>query len=226
MRKQTEQLPMESAPTTRESVPAWASLRIGDVVPDFSARSTHGMVRLSDFRKRWLVFFSHPADFTPVCTSEFIALSQAAERFEEMGCSLLGHSVDSLFSHIAWVRAIRDDLGVTVPFPIVEDPTLEIARAFGMVPADVGHAASVRAVYFIDPQGVLMATTCYPVAVGRSVEEMLRTLAALQRTQGDAVMTPEGWQPGDDVLLPPDFTAEAALAADRPTSWFYRKVAG
>jgi len=139
-------------------------LRIGDTVPDFTARTTHGMVRLSDFRGRWLMFFSHPADFTPVCTSEFMAIAAAAARFEELGCSLLGHSVDSLFSHLAWMRAIRDDLGVSVPFPIVEDPTLEIARAFGMVPADVRHAASVRAVYFIDPDGVLMATTFYPIS--------------------------------------------------------------
>jgi peroxiredoxin (alkyl hydroperoxide reductase subunit C) len=200
-----------------------APLRIGDTVPDFTARSTHGMVRLSDFRGRWLMFFAHPADFTPVCTSEFMAIATAADRFEALGCSLLGHSVDSLFSHLAWMRAIRDDLGVSVSFPIVEDPTLEIARAFGMVQADVRHAASVRAVYFIDPDGVLMATTFYPVSVGRSVEEMLRTLAALVRTQAGTVMTPEGWQPGDAVLLPPEFTADAVLASSRSTGWFYRK---
>ena len=140
-------------------------LRIGDVVPDFTARSTQGMLRLSEFRGRWLVFFSHPADFTPVCTSEFMTLANQASRFEAMGCALIGHSVDSLFSHLAWIRAIRDDLGVSVPFPIVEDTSLEIARAFGMVPADVRHASTVRAVYFIDPDGVLAASTAYPVAV-------------------------------------------------------------
>jgi peroxiredoxin (alkyl hydroperoxide reductase subunit C) len=174
-----------------------APLRIGDVVPDFTARSTHGMVRLSDFHGRWLIFFSHPADFTPVCTSEFMTLAKQARRFEELGCALIGHSVDSLFSHLAWIRAIRDDLGVSVPFPIVEDPTLEIARAYGMVSADVRNASTVRAVFFIDPDGVLAASTSYPVAVGRSVEEMLRILAALQRTHGQSVVTPEGWQPGD-----------------------------
>ena len=201
-------------------------LRIGDAVPDFTARTTQGMVRLSEFRGRWLVFFSHPADFTPVCTSEFMAIAAAADRFEALGCSLLGHSIDSLFSHLAWIRAIHDELGVRVPFPVVEDPTLEIARAFGMVPADVHHAASVRAVYFINPDGVLAASTSYPVAVGRSVVEMLRILAALQRTHGEAVMTPEGWQPGDAVLAPPCFTAEDALAAGRPTGWFYREADG
>lgn len=201
-------------------------LRIGDVVPDFTARSTNGMLRLSDFRGRWLVFFSHPADFTPVCTSEFMTLANQASRFEAMGGALIGHSVDSLFSHLAWIRAIRDDLGVSVPFPIVEDTSLEIARAFGMVPADVRHASTVRAVYFIDPDGVLAASTAYPVAVGRSVAEMLRILAALQRTYGEAVMTPEGWQPGDAVLAPPCFTADEALAAERPTGWFYRETDG
>jgi peroxiredoxin (alkyl hydroperoxide reductase subunit C) len=169
---------------------------------DFTARSTHGMVRLSDYRGRWLLFFSHPADFTPVCTSEFIAFARAADQFEELGCSLLGHSVDSLFSHLAWLRAIRDDLGVTIPFPIVEDPTLEIARAFGMAGYGENHSSSVRAVCFIDPEGTLVASTVYPITVGRSVAEMLRTVAALQRTASEPVMTPEGWQPGDPVLLP------------------------
>lgn len=201
-----------------------APLRIGDVVPDFTARSTQGMLRLSDFRGRWLMFFSHPADFTPVCTSEFMTLAREAPRFAAMDCVLIGHSVDSLFSHLAWIRAIRDDLGVSVPFPIVEDPSLEIARAFGMVPADVRHAGTVRAVYFIDPDGVLAASTAYPVAVGRCVEEMLRILAALQRTQDGAVMTPEGWHVGDAVLAPPCFTAEDALAAERTTGWFYREA--
>ncbi|KUR76740.1 peroxiredoxin [Novosphingobium sp. Fuku2-ISO-50] len=211
-----------SAPSVSLTAPDM-SLRIGDTVPNFAARTTQGMMRLSDFRGRWLIFFSHPADFTPVCTSEFMAIAAAAGRFEALGCSLLGHSVDSLFSHLAWIRAIRDDLGVVVPFPIVEDPTLEIARAFGMVHADVRHAASVRAVYYINPDGVLMATTFYPIGVGRSVDEMLRTLAALVRTHDGTVMTPEGWQPGDAVLSPPEFTADAVFAASGPTSWFYRK---
>lgn len=201
---------------------AYPPLRLGDHVPDFAARSTQGFVRLSDYRGRWLVFFSHPADFTPVCTSEFLALAGAADRFAALDCELLGHSVDSLFSHLAWLRAIRDDLGVSVPFPIVEDPTLEIARAFGMVGAGESHAAAVRAVYFINPQGVLMASVCYPLAVGRSVEEMLRVVSALQRTEGDVVMTPANWQAGEPALLPPEFTADGALSAASGTSWFYR----
>lgn len=214
-------MPNSGAPVVQPSPPIMP-LRVGDAVPDFTARSTHGMVQLFDFRGRWLVLFSHPADFTPVCTSEFVALARQAPRFAKMGCALLGHSVDSLFSHLAWVRAIRDDLGVTVPFPILEDPTLEIGRAFGMLPPDMRNASTVRSVYFIDPDGRLAASTAYPVSVGRSVEEMLRMLAALQRTHGRDVMTPEGWQPGDPVLAAPGFTAQEALAGEGATSWYYR----
>ena len=215
-------MPLDSASSPAQPAPAPTPLRLGDLVPDFTARSTQGMVRLSDFRGRWLVFFSHPADFTPVCTSEFVSLARQAPRFAQMECALLGHSVDSLFSHLAWLRAIRDDLGVTVPFPILEDPTLEIGRAFGMVGADVRHAGTVRAVYFIDPGGRLAASTAYPVSVGRSVEEMLRMLAALQRTHGRDVMTPADWQPGDTLLAPAGFTQNEALEAVRATGWFYR----
>ena len=202
----------------------YAPVRIGEAAPDFVARSTEGMVRLSDYRGRWLVFFSHPGDFTPVCTSEFVAFARAFERFEALGCSLLGHSVDSLFSHLAWIRALHDDLGVTVPFPIVEDPNLEIARAFGMVSAEAHNAASVRAAYFIDPAGIVRAMNWYPLAVGRSVDEMLRIVAALQRTEDGQCLAPEGWQPGDPLLAPPGFSKQEALAAGKATEWFYRPV--
>lgn len=199
-------------------------VRIGEAAPDFIARTTEGMMRLSDYRGRWLVFFSHPADFTPVCTSEFIALAHQFARFEALGCSLLGHSVDSVFSHLAWMRAIRDDLGVTIPFPIVEDPNMEIARAFGMVSIEMHHAASVRAVYFIDPEGIVRAMTWYPLAVGRSVEEMLRIVAALQQTQDGNGVTPEGWMPGGTLLAPPASRRDDVLASTSATGWFYREV--
>lgn len=204
----------------------FAPVRIGEPAPDFVARSTEGMIRLSDYRGRWLVFFSHPADFTPVCTSEFVTLAGAFDQFEAMECSLLGHSVDSLFSHLAWMRALRDDLGITVPFPIVEDPNLEIARAFGMVSAEMHNAASVRAVYFIDPEGIVRAMNWYPLAVGRSVDEMLRIVAALRRTHDGRFLTPEGWRPGDPVLAPPGFSKADALSSTKATGWFYRRVEG
>lgn len=201
-----------------------AVVRIGELAPDFSARSTQGPVSLDGYRGRWLVFFSHPADFTPVCTSEFLAFARAADRFAALDCALLGHSVDSLFSHLAWLRALQDSFGVAIPFPLVEDPTLEIARAFGMVSAEAGDAASVRAVYVIDPDGIVRAVNWYPVTVGRSVEEILRLVAALKRTADGAVLTPEGWQPGDRLLAPPRFLADEALAGESASAWFYREI--
>lgn len=201
-----------------------AAIRIGEPAPDFTARSTHGPVSLDQFRGRWLVFFSHPADFTPVCTSEFIAFAQAADRFAALDCALLGHSVDSLFSHLAWVRALRDAFGVAIPFPLVEDPTLEIARAFGMVSAQAGDAASVRAVYVIDPAGIVQAVNWYPVSVGRSVDEILRLVAALKRTADGTVLTPEGWRPGQRLLAQPRFLAAEALASETAAGWFYSEI--
>lgn len=196
-----------------------APVRIGEAAPDFLARSTEGMVRLSDYRGRWLVFFSHPGDFTPVCTSEFIDLARAHERFAALGCSLLGHSVDSLFSHLGWIRLIRDETGVVVPFPIVEDVGLSIARRFGMLAADAASAASVRATYFIDPDGIVRAQICYPASVGRSVEEMLRLVAALQQTAGGDRLAPSGWQPGGKTLALPPMTAAEVLASETGKPW-------
>lgn len=200
-------------------------LRLGEEAPDFTARSTRGHVSLSDFRGRWLALFSHPADFTPVCTSEFVALAQAHARFAALGCELMALSVDSLFAHLAWIRAIRDRFDVTVEFPIIEDPTLEIARAYGMVGPDAIDASAVRVTYFIDPDGVLRASTCYPATVGRSVEEMLRLIAALQRVHDGGALAPEGWTPGRDLLAVPSHDIADVLAAPGSTDWFYSSIA-
>jgi peroxiredoxin (alkyl hydroperoxide reductase subunit C) len=196
-------------------------LRIGDVAPEFSARTTAGDVTLSQYRGKWLVLFSHPADFTPVCTSEFVALAKAADRFAALDCALFGLSVDSLYSHIAWIRAIREAFDVTIIFPVIEDPSMAVGRAFGMIDDKARDSAAIRSTYFIDPEGVVRAITTYPHNVGRSVEEMLRIVAALQRASGDAVLIPEGWQPGDEVLLPPATAAGNEDAAD----WFCKRVA-
>jgi peroxiredoxin (alkyl hydroperoxide reductase subunit C) len=197
------------------------SLRIGDTAPVFQARTTLGEVSLDQYRGRWLVFFSHPADFTPVCTSEFVALARAASQFEAMKCSLLGLSVDSLYAHVAWVRTIQEMFGVTVSFPIVEDPSMAIGRAYDMLDEAAQDSAAVRVSYFIDPAGTIRALTWYPMSVGRSVDEMIRIVAALQRTASNEVMTPEGWRPGGDVLLPPTQGVSEALKAGAPKSWFY-----
>ncbi|WP_336960079.1 peroxiredoxin [Sphingobium aquiterrae] len=202
--------------------PVSHSLQIGDVAPNFLARTTMGTINLSDYRGRWLVLFSHPADFTPVCTSEFIALSKAKARFDALGCQLLAVSVDSLYAHLGWIRAIQDAFGVTVSFPIVEDASLAIGRAYGMISEGSTDAATMRSTFFIDPEGIIRAIICYPATVGRSVEEMLRVLAALQRVDIDDVVTPEGWHPGDDVLLPPHADQASMLGEGDASCWFHR----
>lgn len=214
---------MDQTPT---SLPPCAGLRIGDFAPDFEARSTIGPVRLSAHRGRWLVLFSHPADFTPVCTTEFVALAREAAAFEARDCALMALSVDSLFSHFAWLRMIRDRFGVEVRFPILEDPTLVIARAFGMVSAQDNDSAAVRTTFFIDPKGVIRAMTCYPANLGRSVPEMLRILDGLQAIDTKGALAPANWQPGEPLLKPPTQTLDEVFDAEDATSWFLRDEQG
>ena len=185
-----------------------------------------GHVSLSDYYGRWLVLFSHPGDFTPVCTTEFVALSKATDRFAALSCALLAVSVDSLYSHLAWVRAIRENFGVTVSFPIIEDTSMVIGRAYGMIADTAGDAGTMRSTFFIDPAGIVRAVTCYPATVGRSVDEMLRMVAALQRVDAENIVTPEGWQPGDAVLMPAEVHQDATLASTAGEHWFHRIVPG
>ncbi|GGD48930.1 peroxiredoxin [Croceicoccus pelagius] len=206
--------------------PPCSGLRIGDVAPDFSARSTAGNVRLSDFRGRWLILFSHPADFTPVCTTEFVELAKVAKDFADRDCALMALSVDSLFSHFAWLRMIRDRFGVEVRFPIIEDPTLVIGRAYGMVAADAHDSGTVRTTFFIDPDGVVRAMTCYPANVGRSTPEMLRMLDALQATNDATVLAPANWQAGDPLLQQPTATLDDVYGAAGDGDWFLRTMNG
>jgi peroxiredoxin (alkyl hydroperoxide reductase subunit C) len=204
--------------------PQGRPLRIGDIAPSFEARSTLGEIRLDDYRGKWLVFFSHPADFTPVCTSEFVAIAKAADAFAALDCGLLGLSVDSLYSHLAWVQAIHQAFNVRIPFAIVEDPSMAVGRAYGMIEPDADDSSSVRATYFIDPDGVIRAMTWYPLNIGRSVDEMLRMVAALQRTAKGDVLAPEGWRPGKDLLLaPPQDQQGVVVEGDAP--WFHRMQA-
>ena len=182
-----------------------------------------GPIRLSGLRGRWVILFSHPADFTPVCSTEFVELARRQGDFDALDCQLLGLSVDSLFSHLAWTRALREAFGTAITFPILEDPSMVIGRAYGMIDAQSADSASMRATFYIDPEGVIRAHTCYPHTVGRSVAEMLRLLQALREVAagnvtGVDVLTPQGWQPGEPRLLPPDTTTE------RP-DWFCRTEA-
>lgn len=203
--------------------------RLNEPAPDFKARTTHGDRCLSDYHGKWLILFSHPADFTPVCTTEFIAFAKAAPQFKEMGCELLGLSIDSLFSHLAWTRNIKEKFGVEIPFPIIEDLKMDVARAYGMIHPGAGDTSAVRATFFIDPQGILRAMVYYPMTNGRSVNEFIRLLTALQTSDKYGVATPEHWYAGDDVIVPPPKTAEAAdkRASDgyAYVDWYFSKKA-
>ena len=200
---------------------AAVGVQLNDPAPAFTARTTMGERSLASYRGRWLVFFSHPADFTPVCTSEFVAFAKAHDRFLTLDCDLLALSVDSLFSHLAWSHSIHQRFGIKLSFPIVEDPSMAIARAYGMLPPNACSSATVRATFVIDPTGHVRAQITYPATVGRSVEEILRLVSALQATDRADVVTPEGWQPGDAIILAPPLTLDLA-APEGAADWYYR----
>jgi peroxiredoxin (alkyl hydroperoxide reductase subunit C) len=208
--------------THETAQPPCAGLRIGDTAPEFEARSTMGPARLSDFRGRWLVMFSHPADFTPVCTTEFVELARAASEFEKRDCALMALSVDSLFAHFAWLRIIRDRFDVEVRFPIVEDPTLVIGRAYGMVAPQDNDSATVRTTFFIDPTGTIRAMTCYPANLGRSIPEMLRMIDGLQAIDSQNGLAPANWQAGDPLLSSPSQNIDDVYNASNASDWFMK----
>jgi peroxiredoxin (alkyl hydroperoxide reductase subunit C) len=193
-------------------------------VPSFTARSTHGQISLDDYKGQWLILFSHPADFTPVCTSEFIGLQRSIREFEQRRCALLGLSVDSIYSHLAWVRNIDEKFGVEISFPIIEDISMAISTAFGMLDQSSNNTSTVRSVFFIDPEGLLRAKILYPMQVGRSVAEIIRTLSALQSVNEHHMSAPEGWQPGSKMVpMAPTTVTEAdlVLAKEDSTEWYY-----
>lgn len=200
--------------------------RIDELAPDFTARSTLGEICLSDYRGRWVILFSHPADFTPVCTSEFVALQKAGDRFSALGFDLIGLSVDSLYAHIAWVKDIEARFGVKIGFPIVEDISMSVSRAYGMIHDGSASTAAVRSAFFIGPRGYIRAIIHYPMNIGRSVDEMLRVAEALRATETGEVATPEGWMPGQDTVLPPPLDQNEAdqRASMNGGAWYYTHV--
>lgn len=209
------------AMTDQPTLKAFSPLRLGDSAPDFMARSTKGAFKLSDYRGRWIIFFSHPADFTPVCTTEFVGLAKRKAAFEALDCALVGLSVDSLYAHLAWVQAIESRFGVAIDFPIIEDPSMAVGRAYGMIDNNSLDAMAMRSAFYIDPKGIIRAITSYPHNVGRSAEEMLRLVSALKAVEDGKSFAPEGWQPGQALLAPPpNDSAEATTAAD----WFCRTL--
>lgn len=197
--------------------------------PDFSARTTQGQKSLADYRGKWLILFSHPADFTPVCTTEFIAFAKRVDDFANRDCELLGLSIDSVHSHIAWTLNIEEKFGVKVTFPIIADLSMDVARAYGMIQPGASDTSAVRATFVIDPLGILRAMVYYPMSNGRSVDEFVRLLDALQASDANKIATPENWHPGEMVIVPPPATvAEAQARKDQGyeyTDWYFSKKA-
>jgi len=175
---------------------------LGEPAPDFEALTTHGMVKLSDFKGKWLVLFSHPADFTPVCTTEFIAFSKIAEDLKSLNVQLMGLSIDSVHSHLAWIRNVKEKMGVDIPFPIIADLDMKVAKKYGMIHPGQSSTAAIRAVFFIDDKGILRAMIYYPLTAGRFMPEIVRLIKSLQTTDKYGVATPANWQPGDKVVVP------------------------
>lgn len=201
---------------------------IGDPAPSFEVESTHGVIKLEDYRGKWVVLFSHPADFTPVCTTEFIGFSQRYDEFEKRNVQLIGNSVDSIFSHIGWVQSIKENSGVEVKFPIIADLEMNVAKAYGMIHPESNGTNAVRAVFIIDDKGIVRAMVYYPLNAGRNIDEILRLVDALQTSDREGVSMPANWTPGDQVVLGAPRTTEALaqrLADDSVdlTDWYLAK---
>lgn len=204
-------------------------INIGMKAPDFTAMSTFGPITLSDYAGQWVIFFSHPGDFTPVCTTEFITFSQMNNQFEQLNAKLLGLSIDSNPSHLAWVNQIHKLTGVQIPFPVIADRLGDVARLYGMISADVNRQETVRDVFFIDPNQIIRAILIYPIDNGRNIFEIMRLLTALQITDKCDVVTPANWQPGNPTMLHvPTTYSELVERANQPPTpelncldWFW-----
>lgn len=208
--------------------------RIGDKAPEFKAVTTQGNINFpADFKGEWVILFSHPADFTPVCTSEFITFAHLEDTFAKANCKLVGLSIDGLYSHIAWLRTIKEKIefngmkNIEVKFPLIEDITMEVAKKYGMIQPGESKTQAVRAVFFIDPKGMIRAIIYYPLSLGRNFDEIYRALIAMQTSDKFSVATPADWNPGDDVIISP--AGSCGVAEERMTAndefecedWFF-----
>lgn len=202
--------------------------RLNEAAPQFTAPSTHGEIKLSDYKGKWVVLFSHPADFTPVCTTEFVGFARNAERFKALDTQLIGLSIDSVYAHIAWIRSIEQHFGVKVTFPVIADLSMDVASKYGMVHPGASTTAAVRAVFVIDPKQNLRAMIYYPLTTGRTIDEVVRLVEALQLNEKHGLATPEGWKPGDKCIVPPPTTAADAEKRVKSeyevTDWYFSKT--
>ena len=208
--------------------------RIGDKAPKFKAITTQGTINFpSDYTGEWVILFSHPADFTPVCTSEFMTFAHLEEKFKKANCNLVGLSIDGLYSHIAWLRTIKEKIefngmkNIEVKFPLIEDISMNVAKKYGMIQPGESETQAVRAVFFIDPKGMIRAIIYYPLSLGRNFDEIYRALVAMQTSDKFSVATPADWVPGNDVIIPP--AGSCGIAEERMTKiddlncgdWFF-----
>lgn len=184
--------------------------RINEPAPPFTATSTHGSIKLSDYRGKWVVLFSHPADFTPVCSTEFAAFARMQSEFDQRNVQLIGVSVDSIYAHIAWVRSIETLLDVKVGFPVVADLDMKVAHAYGMIHPGASTTATVRCVFVIDPNQNVRAMVYYPLTTGRNIDEILRLVDALQLNAEKGLATPANWKKGDKCIVPAPLTVQDA----------------
>lgn len=214
---------------------------IGEVAPSFEADTTQGRIKFPEnYKGKWVILFSHPADFTPVCTTEFMTFASMQGEFRELNCELVGLSIDSTFSHIAWLRTIKEKVqfrnmkNVEVMFPVISDLTMEVSRAYGMLQPSASTTQAVRAVFLIDPESKVRALLYYPLSNGRNFQEIKRLLMAMQMSDKNKVATPADWQPGEEVIVPPPGSCGAAKERVESTDpsvrcidWFlcFKKIA-
>ena len=206
--------------------------RINEPAPEIHAKSTHGMIHITDYTSqgKWVMLFSHPADFTPVCTTEFVEFARHKADFDRLNVQPIGVSVDSIYAHIAWIRSIEDNFKVKVTFPLIADLDQKVAQAFGMVHEAVSDTATVRAVFFIDPKNTIRALLYYPLNLGRNVDEIVRVFEALQTAEKHSVSMPANWKPGEAVIVGAPITqadAEKRVASSgqglEVTDWYFSK---
>lgn len=185
---------------------------LNEPAPEFEAKSTHGVIKLSDYtsKGKYVLLFSHPSDFTPVCTTEFIEFARRHDDFEKLNVQLIGVSVDSIYSHIAWVRDIEEHSEVKIKFPVIADLDTKVAQLYGLIHPGASDTATVRAVFAIDPKQKIRAIIYYPMQLGRNVDELVRVFQALQTIDGNAVSVPANWEPGEQVIVPAPATVEDA----------------
>jgi peroxiredoxin (alkyl hydroperoxide reductase subunit C) len=205
--------------TTAPAAAASGIPRINEPAPDFEAKTTSGTLKLSDLKGKWVVLFSHPADFTPVCSTEFVEFARRADEFKRRGVQLVGLSVDSVTAHIAWIRDLQRHFDVKVDFPVIADLDTKVAQKFGLIHPAASETATVRAVFVIDEKGVIRALIYYPMSLGRNIDEILRAVDGLQTADANACATPANWKPGDKVIVPPPQTLDAAEERTQRTDY-------